>query len=79
MPSPNVFSKSDYIPCIAWGRNAIKATNLGIGTKIRIEGRFQSRQYVKKYENGSEEVKVAYEVSIAGFEIIGGAENGIEG
>lgn len=77
--SNRMYSKSDYIPCIAWGRNAIKAKNLGIGAKIRVEGRFQSRQYVKKYENGNEEVKVAYEVSIAGFELMEDIENGIEG
>lgn len=58
------YKKSDYIPCIAWGRNAKFAAKLAIGDNIKIWGRIQSRKYQKK--NGDEvEEKVAYEVSIS--------------
>jgi primosomal replication protein N len=59
-----MFNKSDYIPCIAWGRNAIFGGELPVGTKILIEGRLQSRQYRKYDENGIPEEKTAYEVSV---------------
>ncbi len=62
------YNKSDYIPCILWGRNAKFCQNLGIGTNIRLEGRIQSREYEKKYEDGSAEKRVAYEVSVSKFE-----------
>ena len=42
-----MYNKSDYIPCIAWGRNANYAETLGVGTRIYIEGRIQSREYKK--------------------------------
>ncbi len=64
------YNKSDYIPCIAWGRNARFCENVPVGTEVRIIGRVQSRQYEKKYEDGTSEVKVAYEVSVASLEII---------
>ncbi len=64
------YNKSDYIPCIAWGRNARFCENVPVGTEVRIVGRVQSRQYEKKYEDGTSEVKVAYEVSIASLEVI---------
>ncbi len=64
------YNKSDYIPCIAWGRNARFCENVPVGTEVRIVGRVQSRQYEKKYEDGTSEVKVAYEVSVASLEII---------
>lgn len=51
--------KSDYIPCIAWGRNAQYAAELLVGTPITVKGRIQSREYQK---NG--QTKVAYELSI---------------
>lgn len=57
--------KSYYIPCIAFGRNAEYVSNLPDGTTLEIEGRFQSREYNKKLENGEGlEVKTAYEVAI---------------
>ena len=62
------YNKSDYIPCILWGRNAKFCQNLGIGTNIRLEGRIQSREYEKKYEDGTAEKRVAYEVSVSKFE-----------
>ena len=57
--------KNYYIPCIAFGRNAEYVSNLPIGTTLEIEGRFQSRKYNKKMENGEGlELKTAYEVAI---------------
>ena len=64
------YNKSDYIPCIAWGRNARFSLNLEVGTKVKVVGRVQSREYEKKYEDGTSEVKVAYEVSIGSLEIV---------
>ena len=64
------YNKSDYIPCIAWGRNARFCQNLEVGTEVKIVGRVQSRSYEKKYEDGRVENKVAYEVSIASMEIV---------
>ena len=64
------YNKSDYIPCIAWGRNARFCENVAVGTEIKIIGRVQSRQYEKKYEDGTSEMKVAYEVSIASLEVV---------
>lgn len=58
-------NKSDYIPCLAWGRNARFAGNLPLGTRIELIGRIQSRKYNKKIETGIEITKIAYEVSIA--------------
>ena len=59
--------KSDYIPCIAWGRNAKYAAGMEVGTKIRIHGRVQSREYEKKV-GGETEIGVAYEVSARDIE-----------
>ncbi len=64
------YNKSDYIPCIAWGRNARFCENIAVGTEVRIVGRVQSRQYEKKYEDGTSEIRVAYEVSVASLEVI---------
>ena len=64
------YNKSDYIPAIAWGRNARFCKNIEVGTKVKIVGRVQSRQYEKKYEDGRSETKVAYEVSVASLELI---------
>ena len=69
------YNKSDYIPCIAWGRNARFCENIPVGTEVRIIGRVQSRQYEKKYEDGTSEIKIAYEVSVASLEVIDQAEN----
>lgn len=69
------YNKSDYIPCIAWGRNARFCENIPVGTEVRVIGRVQSRQYEKKYEDGTTEVKVAYEVSVASLEVVDQAED----
>lgn len=69
------YNKSDYIPCIAWGRNARFCENMEVGTEVRIIGRVQSRNYEKKYEDGRIENRVAYEVSIASMEIVNKEDN----
>jgi primosomal replication protein N len=63
------YNKSDYIPCIAWGRNARFCQNMEVGAEVKITGRVQSRSYDKKHEDGTVETRVAYEVSIASMEI----------
>ena len=62
--------QSDYIPCIAWGRTARFCENMEVGTEVKIIGRVQSRQYEKKYEDGTIENKVAYEVSVGSLEVV---------
>ena len=64
------YNKSDYIPCIAWGRNARFCQNLEVGTEVKIIGRVQSRIYEKKFEDGTVEERVAYEVSVGSLEVI---------
>ena len=72
------YNKSDYIPSIAWGRNARFCQNLEVGSEVKIVGRVQSRNYEKKYEDGTIVKKVAYEVSIGSLEVIKEAENNEE-
>ena len=64
------YNKSDYIPCIIWGRNAKYCEHLETGTTVKVVGRVQSREYEKKHEDGTIENRVAYEVSVSKFEII---------
>ena len=64
------YNKSDYIPCIAWGRNARFCQNLEVGSQVKVIGRVQSRTYEKKHEDGTVENRVAYEVSIGSLEVI---------
>jgi len=64
------YNKSDYIPCIAWGRNARYAGRLVVGDNIRLWGRMQSRQYQKRKDDGEVQEKTAYEVSTAKIEVI---------
>jgi len=63
-----MYNKSDYIPCISWGRNAVFSSTLDVGDKIAVRGRLQSRQYKKRNENGEVLLKTAYEVSILQME-----------
>lgn len=58
------FGKSDYIPCIAWGRTARYAAQLAVGDKLEVQGRFQSREYQKQLPDGTVMNRVAYEVSL---------------
>lgn len=60
------YNKSDYIPCITWGRNARYVGELPVGAKLEIVGRIQSREYVKKLEGVEQPIKkVAYEISVS--------------
>lgn len=64
------YGKSDYIPCIAWGRNSIFASGLDVGARLQIEGRIQSREYQKQISDDETETRVAYEVSISKTETV---------
>lgn len=58
------YNKSDYLPCIAWGRNARFVQNSEVGQKVYITGRIQSRDYQKKLSDEKTEVRIAYEISV---------------
>ena len=62
--------RSDYIPCIAWGRNAIRTSEFNVGTRVKVLGRLQSREYKKKIDDGIYEVRTAYELSADIIEVI---------
>lgn len=62
------YNKSDYIPCILWGRNAKFCEKLAIGEDVKVVGRIQARGYEKKFEDGTIDSRVAYEVSVSKFE-----------
>lgn len=64
------YNKSDYIPCIAWGRNARYSEKLQVGDRIKIWGRIQSREYQKKISEEEIITRVAYEVSISKMEVV---------
>ncbi len=64
------YGKSDYIPCICWGRNARFAENFNVGGHIQVWGRIQSREYQKKVGDSDFEKRVAYEVSVSKLEYI---------
>ena len=72
------YNKSDYIPCIAWGRNARYMANLEVGANIRVWGRVQSRTYQKRIGDEIEE-RVAYEVSVSKIELPDRVETAEEG
>ena len=62
------YGKSDYIPCIAWGRNARFSAGFEVGAHIQVYGRIQSREYTKKINEDECEKRVAYEVSVSKIE-----------
>ena len=64
------YAKSDYIPCIVWGRNARYASGLFVGTQLEIYGRIQSREYIKKLGDTEEIKRTAYEVSVSKLEVL---------
>ena len=64
------YGKSDYIPCICWGRNARYASGFDVGEHVRILGRIQSREYVKKLSETETETRTAYEVSVSKLECL---------
>ena len=61
------YGRSDYLPCIAWGKNALQAALWTVGQPVCLRGRFQSRGYVKTLETGETLEKTAYEVSVTEF------------
>ena len=63
------YGKSDYIPCICWGRNARYASNFRVGERCAIWGRIQSREYMKKLDEENVERRVAFEVSVSKLEL----------
>ena len=69
------YNKSDYIPCIAWGRNARFVKNLTVGDKIAISGRIQSREYQKKLSETDIRTMTAYEVSVSKLAAFDSAED----
>lgn len=64
------YGKSDYIPTIACGRMAIKSSELDVGTRVKVFGRLQSREYVKRLEDGTEETRDAYELSANRVDVV---------
>lgn len=64
------YGKSDYIPCICWGRNARFASSFEVGARCSVWGRIQSREYMKKISEEQLERRVAYEVSVSKLELI---------
>ena len=64
------YGKSDYIPCICWGRNARYAEHFKVGERCAIWGRIQSREYMKKLDEEHVEKRVAFEVSVSKLELL---------
>lgn len=64
------YNKSDYIPCISWGRNARYCGRRNVGDNVIVTGRIQSRKYQKKLPDGTMQDKVAYEVSVSKLELV---------
>ena len=64
------YGKSDYIPCICWGRNARFASGFEVGGHTQIWGRIQSREYMKKIDETESERRIAYEVSVSKLEYL---------
>jgi len=64
------YGKSDYIPCICWGRNARFASNFSVGSRCAIWGRIQSREYMKKINDEEAVKRIAYEVSVSKLELL---------
>lgn len=64
------YGKTDYIPCITWGVDARRTSYMGIGTRVAITGRMQSREYVKHLEDEVAEIRTAYEISVKEIEVM---------
>ena len=64
------YNKSDYLPCIAWGRNARLVKNFVVGDKVQVVGRIQSREYQKKLDDDTIITKTAYEVSLSRVQLV---------
>ncbi len=65
------YGKSDYIPCICWGRNARYANHFRVGERCAVWGRIQSREYMKKLSETDVEKRIAFEVSVSKLELLG--------
>ena len=63
------YGKSDYIPCICWGRNARFAAGFEVGEHVQVSGRIQSREYVKRLTENETQKRIAYEVSVSKIDI----------
>ena len=63
------YGKSDYIPCICWGRNARYVSSFAVGSRCLVWGRIQSREYMKKISEDISEKRIAYEVSVSKLEL----------
>ncbi len=72
------YNKSDYLPCIAWGRNARFIKNATVGQKVFLSGRIQSREYQKKISDQENLTKTAYEISISKISFIDNAQSIIQ-
>lgn len=66
------YNKSDYIPCIAWGRNARFSEGLSVASHLKVWGRVQSRKYQKRRSNAEVEMKIAFEMSVSKMELSDG-------
>lgn len=64
------YNRSDYIPCVTWGRNAKYISRFPAETEVVLEGRIQSREYVKKLDDGTQETRTAYEVSVSRINVV---------
>jgi primosomal replication protein N len=64
------YGKSDYIPCVVWGRNARFVENLAVCTKLKVNGRIQSREYNKKISENEFETRTAFEMSVSRLEVL---------
>ena len=64
------YGKSDYIPCICWGRNARYASSFQVGERCVLWGRIQSREYMKRIDEENSEKRVAFEVSVSKLELV---------
>lgn len=73
-----VYNKSDYIPCISWGRNARFCEKMLIGDHIKLWGRIQSREYQKKHHTGEVDTRIAFEVSVSKLEYVENDNNRLE-
>jgi single-stranded DNA-binding protein len=72
------YNKSDYIPCISWGRNARFCEKMLVGDHIKLWGRIQSREYQKKHHTGEVDTRIAFEVSVSKLEYVENDNNRME-
>ena len=66
---PRQYQRTDYIPCILWGRSAQEAASALPGSKLHVTGRLQSRDYIKVID-GESFTRTAYELSVTEAEFL---------